>query len=111
MSEDVLIACIAAAPGVIAAVTSWRGSRRTKELAVTTENVRATTERVRHQVENSHTTNLREEQDARHTEIVGAISRVEKDIGGLRADVRSLHTSDQQLDQRMQRVESTLLRL
>jgi hypothetical protein len=35
----------------------------------------------------------------------------QRDVGGLRQDVRQLRSDDQALDQRMQRVESTVIRI
>lgn len=42
----------------------------------------------RYQVENSHDTNLREESDTRHDEILSSISEARKDIGGIREEIR-----------------------
>lgn len=70
------------------------------------------------QVENSHTTNLREEQDVRHIESMSAIAEMRRhvdsrfdaqgaDIRGLRKDVGRLADSDHELEERVRDLERT----
>ena len=75
-------------------------------------------ERVRAQVENSHSTNLREENDQRHAETVRGIDRIadaveetRKDIGGMRSEIRGLRDRDNQLDSRIQRIETNVIKI
>lgn len=58
---------------------------------------RARVKRVQAQVENDHSTNMREEADERHKEnasalqwLVNTVKTVVRDIGGLRQDIRDL---------------------
>lgn len=53
--------------------------------------------RVQAQVENDHTTNMREESDERHAEnsralkwLVGTVKTLVRDVGGIRQDLRDL---------------------
>ena len=75
-------------------------------------------ERVRSQVENDHSTNLREENDQRHAETVRGIDRIadaveetRKDIGGMREEIRGLRDRDNQLDTRIQRIETNVIKI
>ncbi|QOC24404.1 hypothetical protein IC744_14055 [Microbacterium hominis] len=46
--------------------------------------------RVLSQVENDHSTNLREEADERHNENTTTLRTIVRDIGGIRGDIRAL---------------------
>jgi hypothetical protein len=78
-------------------------SRRLREI---TRNTRVTVE----QVANDHDSNLRVEQDNRHNEITGKIDIIldmvntqGKDIGGMREDIRGLHSTTRELTRRQNR--------
>lgn len=51
-------------------------------------------ERVRAQVENDHDTNMREENDERHHEIIASVQRVQDEITGVKKDVGRLDRRD-----------------
>lgn len=72
----------------------------------------------RNQVENDHSTNLREEQDTRHRESMAAIRELRthvdrrfdatgSDIRGLRRDIGRLTDSDEHLEERIRDLENT----
>lgn len=50
---------------------------------------RQDTKIIRHEVKNEHNTNLREEGDSRHGEILQALRLVQKDVGGIRQELRN----------------------
>lgn len=81
----VMVAIITGVPGVIAAVLANRSRQHARAARV--------------QVENDHTTNLREEGDSRHTEstrlqnlTIQLLMDAKKDIRGLRYDISRLTT-------------------
>lgn len=73
------------------------------------------------EVKNSHTTNLREESDERHTELIEKLERViavqveqgdaihelRRDVGGLRGDVREVRTNLEHERSRIRDLEDT----
>lgn len=76
MTPEIWIALIAAGASVVAAMIANRGRQHSKA--------------ARTQVENSHTSNLREESDDRHAEIMGAIQEVKTDQAGMKSDIRGI---------------------
>ena len=94
MAEGIWIALITAAAAV---ATAWI-ARDTKK--ATLAQSKAIGE-IRHEVKNSHDTNLRDDVDAKHEALLGEIrslaagqSRLEASVGGLHEDVRLLHQAD-----------------
>lgn len=59
------------------------------------------------QVTNHHDTNLREESDDRHDELMAALSEVKGDVRGLRRDVGRLWDSDNKQNDRIIDLERT----
>ena len=122
MESEVAVAAITSTGGVIVAalgIVSILVGKSVKKLRGEVRESSETLGRVRHHVENDHgDRNLREELDERnrqaqdrHDEVMRAMRSTQRDVGGLRQDVRQLRSDDQALDQRMQRVESTVIRL
>lgn len=71
--------------------------------------------RVQAQVENDHTTNMREEQDARHKEnstalhwLVGTVKTLVRDLGGIRQDIRDLRAEVRHERDRIDDIEDTI---
>ncbi|WP_017793889.1 DUF2746 domain-containing protein [Leucobacter salsicius] len=75
MTEGVWIAII----GAFQAITLLVLQRVVRNTAATKED----TAEVKREVKNDHTTNLREEQDERHDEVMDAMRGMKKDIGRL----------------------------
>lgn len=75
-------------------------------LAAKLKGIEVTLEKVRAQVENSHSTNMRDENDERHKEVVGLIQGVQKDVG--RLDQRDIYRGqeiremDRKLDEHLE---------
>lgn len=90
---EVLVAIIGGA-GLIAVALI---SNRTRQHAKAT----------RAQVENDHTTNLREEGDDRHRELVHRLEGLASDIRGLRRDVGRLTDTDHDHEKRIDDLERT----
>ena len=122
MDPDVAVAAITSTGGVIVAalgIVSVIVGKSVKKLRGEVRESSETIGRVRHHVENDHgDRNLREELDERdkaardrHDELLAVVRNTQRDVGGLRQDVRQLRSDDQALDQRMQRVESTVIRI
>lgn len=122
IDSEVAVATVTATGGVIVAalgVVSVLVGKSVGKLRGEVRETAATVGRVRHHVENDHgDRNLREELDERdkaaqerHAEVMRAMHSTQRDIGGLRQDVRQLRSDDQALDQRMQRVESTVIQI
>lgn len=96
MTPEIWIALIAAGASIVAAGIANRGRQHSKAARV--------------QVENSHTTNLRDEQDGRHGEILAALEEVKSDVSGMKSDVRGIRRdigrhSDELRDLRKERNE------
>lgn len=77
--------------------------------------VRARVKRVQDQVENDHTTNMREEADERHAEnrvalqwLVGTVKNLVRDIGGIRQDLRDLRSEVRHERVRIDDLEDTI---
>lgn len=94
MSEAVVVSLIVAAGGVLAAIFG-------RQLG-----------RIRKQVENSHSTNLRDDMDDQHREVMGQLGRVADrlegtaaDIRGIRKDIGRLDSKDDRLDDRIHDLE------
>ena len=72
------------------------------------KHIRSDTAQTLDQVKNSHTTNLREEGDERHDELVALVSAVINtqatqgyDIGGIRSELRTLRDDDSEQRKRI----------
>lgn len=116
VSDAVLISIISSilGPSVLAGL-GFLLNRKVNKLRADTATVKSQTKRTLVQVENSHTTNLREEGDERHDEQVGMLREIiaeqkemKKDIGGMRADIRHLSANDLELARRQQRESERL---
>lgn len=77
--------------------------------------VRSRVKRVQAQVENDHTTNMREEADERHQEnsralrwLVATVQTVVRDIGGIRQDLRDLRAEVRHERDRIDDLEDTI---
>ena len=75
---EVLVAIIGALGLVLVAVINTRTNRRVKA--------------IQRQVQNDHTTNLREELDERHDEISEWFREFRRDIGGMREELRGVRS-------------------
>lgn len=107
MSEGVLIALIAAGPGMVTAALGALS-------LVKVRRIRQDTAATRDQVENNHDTNLREEADERHEEnagllrqLVTTVNGVVRDLGGIRAEIRALRDDDADQRERLHDLEVT----
>lgn len=76
MTPEIWIALIAAGAAVVSAAIANRGRQHSKA--------------ARAQVENSHPTNLREESDDRHAEIMQSLQEVKVDQAGMKSDIRGI---------------------
>lgn len=85
-SDAVLTALIASVTTVIVALLN-----RTRQHA----------KAAREQVENNHSTNLREESDERHTENQTLLKQLALDVGGMRQDMRALTARVDRSDERL----------
>ena len=81
MSDAVQVAIIAALPGILGVLISLRSNHNAKF-------ARRNAASANRQVTNNHDTNLREEQDERHSHIMQWLRRLDKSIGGVHEDVR-----------------------
>ena len=86
---------------LVTAVIAARTSHRVKAL-------KADSVATRSQVENSHDTNMRAENDERHNELIKLVSTVietqktqGRDIGGLREDIRGIRSDHSALAQQL----------
>lgn len=59
---------------------------------------RRDTKAIRHQVQNSHSTNMREEQDQRHNEVLNQLSQIRSTLGSV--DRRTVRIGDEVIDDR-----------
>jgi len=95
MSDTVVVSIITVVIGpAFMAILAAILSRKIKH-------IRSDTAQTLDQVKNSHTTNLREEGDERHNELVALVSAVINtqatqgyDIGGIRSELRTLRDDD-----------------
>jgi hypothetical protein len=116
MSEAVAIALIVAAQAIVVAflgVVSVRVGRLGKVAAATHSDAAATRE---HVVNDHGQINFREESDGRHAEtrrwfrtLNEGQRALQRDVGGMREDIRGLAQSDRNMDGRLQRVEAVLM--
>jgi UPF0716 family protein affecting phage T7 exclusion len=101
----VLIALIAAGPGM---VTSVIGAVS----LVKVRRIRQDTAATRDQVENNHDTNLREEADSRHEENKSTLGRLERGFSAFRREVReefkALRGDDRDQRDRIHDLEKTI---
>lgn len=100
MTEGVWIAIIGCMQAVMLAILARLRSRA----KVTSEDARI----AREQTQNSHRTNLRDDLDQNHAEIMDAIRGTQKDIG--RLDTRDIERGRdvRRLDQKLDRVDDKL---
>ncbi|WP_313812977.1 DUF2746 domain-containing protein [Glutamicibacter sp.] len=85
MSETVLLAIIG---GAVTLLTALIG-KLSFDVGKTKKDARSAAKdakEAREQVKNTHTTNLREEQDERHEATVSALREIARDVRGLRED-------------------------
>jgi hypothetical protein len=101
MSETVIVSIIAA---IGAVAVAWIG----RKLVTIQKDTKAS----REQVENSHNTNLRDDLDGRHGEVMRVLDRLYRqfegmgsDIRGIRKDIGRLESSDDRLDERIHDLE------
>ena len=94
MSDGVWISLI----GALAAIVSAWLARDAKKASKAQEQAVA---EIRHEVKNSHSTNLRDDVDGKHDEMMGEVralaagqERLALSVGGLHEDVRLLHQAD-----------------
>ena len=85
---------------LITLITNFRLSHKVKALKEDSAATRA-------QVENDHPTNLREESDARHGEVMHGIHRLDKQLEGVNSDIRGLRKDIGRNDTRIHDLEST----
>jgi len=128
MSEAVAVAIVSAIASVMVAGFTFLGvlvsrsnghAKRAAAIATSAATNASSAARdasaARAQVENDHTTNLREEQDERHGEntskldaVLSALGEVRADIGGIRSDVRQLYRQDARTADRITDIEQTI---
>jgi hypothetical protein len=97
MSDPVLISIVGCIQAVTVAIVGV--------LAVRIGKVHRDTKATRVQVENDHTTNLREENDGRHAETAGWFREIRRDLGGIREEIRGLRSDDRDLGKRVTNLE------
>lgn len=118
MSEGVVVALIAAGQavtlGLIGLLSARLGQVKKDAAAARTNSAAA-----RVQVENDHSTNMREENDSRHREtkgwidelrraVTGQFATVTRDIGGLREEIRiDRHTNAQRFNNLEDRIKES----
>jgi archaellum component FlaC len=97
VSEAIIVSLIVAVGGVLAAIFG-------RQLG-----------RIRRQVENSHSTNLRDDIDNQHREVMGQLGRVAdrlegtaSDIRGIRKDIGRLESKDDRLDDRIHELDKEM---
>lgn len=94
--DTVVVAAVAAVGSILSTVLAGRANHNAK--------------RGRVQVENSHDTNLREENDFRHAETLKRFDRVDSSVGGVRSDVRALRADHSDLAERVHELERLEIR-
>jgi archaellum component FlaC len=94
VSEAIVVSLIVAVGGILAAILG-------RQLG-----------RIRKQVENSHSTNLRDDMDSQHREVMGQLGRVAdrlegtaSDIRGIRKDIGRLESKDDRLAKQIHDLE------
>ncbi|MFE7067480.1 hypothetical protein [Microbacterium sp. NPDC057658] len=98
MSDPVLIAIVGCVQAVTVALVGV--------IAVRIGKVRRDTTVAREQLENDHTTNLREENDGRHAETAGWFRELRRDIGGIREEIRGIRQDHRHLSARIDRIDT-----
>lgn len=121
MSDPVLVAMIATVGTILGTgITSAVNLVQTHKNGKKIDQVKSDSSASRAQVENSHTTNLRVEQDERHAEIMQRfdlqdarsesqerqIVGLQKDVRGMRSDIGRLAEKDEKLDDRIHDLEN-----
>lgn len=94
MSDPVVVALITSANAIVTLILGAKLSGRVK--------------RVQAQVENDHSTNLREEQDERHAELISNQKHAARDIGGIREEIRGMRKDIRRERERIDDLEDTL---
>lgn len=104
MTEPVTVAAIGAVATVLVAAVTVFGARLQRGVT-----------RIRHQVENDHSTNMRVENDERHEENKRALHAIwqllhenRADLGGVREEIRDLHRTAARNRDRIHDIEITL---
>lgn len=104
MSENLLTTLVGAGQAILVAL-----------IGAGVLSTRRSVKRVQAQVENDHTTNMREEQDERHAEntralswLVGTVNNLVRDIGGIRQDLRDLRADVRHERDRIDVLEDTI---
>lgn len=103
-TERIIVQVISSAALVLAASLPVLLSTRKS-----VEKMAADTAIVRAEVKNSHTTNFREESDERHESLTVLLRDIRSEMGEIRADVRGIRADDGRQDERIQRLEDTVL--
>lgn len=103
MTEAILLQIITTAGLIVVAVVQVAGSRRTKQIGASVEEIRADTRVTRKQTENDHTDaefpNLRDEITAIRRGTVRGLERIERHIKDVDDDQKSTrHSLDRHLD-------------
>ena len=83
---DLVAYAIVGIPATIAAIAAVRGSKKATEH---NEEQRDINTRTLDQVQNNHTTNLRDDIDHFHSSILANLTEIRRDIGGLREELRT----------------------
>lgn len=97
MSDTVIVALIGLSQAVSLAILGLLAKRVGK--------VRSDTTATREQVENDHTTNLREENDGRHAETAGWFREIRRDLGGIREEIRGIRSDHRALSGRVDNIQ------
>lgn len=115
MAEALGVAIVTAVVGpAVLLVLGALLNRKINHLSAATQAVKSDTKQTLNQVQNSHTTNLREEGDERHGELVALVTTVlnvqkaqAADIGGIRSELRDLRKDDAGQRDRLLDLEKT----
>jgi archaellum component FlaC len=104
LSEAIVVSLIVAVGGVLAAIFG-------RQIRL----IRLDASASRRQVENSHPTNLRDDMDDQHREVMGQLGRVAdrlegtaSDIRGIRKDIGRLESKDDRLDDRIHELDKEM---
>lgn len=90
----ILVACITGIPGIVAAVLANRGRQHARAARI--------------QVENDHTTNLRDDQDEKHAETAGQNNLLINLLMGAKSDIRGMRRDTGRLADRIEAIGSRL---
>lgn len=94
MSEGVIIALISAGGLVLAAPGGFLA-------LLVNRKVKA----IQHQVANHHSVNLREDLDTKHDDNKGLLETIARDVGGMKADLRLVRSTQARQDERLHTLE------